>query len=116
MIGLALATRTVAKTVQHAESRLAAAPSVPAGGRSAAPIRRTAAHRRAVNSVVASHRPNRKLQGIIYDATRPSAIVDGKTVYVGDQRGRISREGKFRNDSVTLDKADGHRKTLGFGE
>jgi hypothetical protein len=54
------------------------------------------------NTVVAvAPRPEPKLQGILLTATRPSAIVDGKTVFVGDQVSGL-RVVAISKDSVTL--------------
>ena len=55
-----------------------------------------------------------KLQGIFYSATAPSAIVDGKTVGVGDhyQQYRVTEITKF---TVTLTDADGKSIKLTMG-
>jgi hypothetical protein len=42
--------------------------------------------------------PEPKLQGILFDPTRPCAIVDGATVFVGD------RAGEFRVTAISKDK------------
>ena len=42
--------------------------------------------------------PEPKLQGILFDPTRPCAIVDGTTVFVGD------RAGEFRVTAISKDK------------
>jgi hypothetical protein len=42
--------------------------------------------------------PEPKLQGILFDPTRPCAIVDGATVFVGD------RVGEFRVTAISKDK------------
>ena len=42
--------------------------------------------------------PEPKLQGILFDPTRPCAIVDGATVFVGD------RTGEFRVTAISKDK------------
>jgi len=51
--------------------------------------------------VVPSKPPEPKLQGILFAATRPCAIVDGKTVFVGDHVGEF-RVVAISKDSVTL--------------
>lgn len=55
-----------------------------------------------------------RLQGIFYSPTSPSAIVDGKTVGVGDhyQQYRVTEITKF---SVTLTDVDGKAIKLGMG-
>jgi len=57
--------------------------------------------------------PEPKLQGIVYAATEPWAIVDGRTVHVGDQFGEF-RVKAISPRSVTLEKADGSQKKLGL--
>jgi len=52
-----------------------------------------------------------KLQGIAYSSTRPWAIVDGATVYVGDHVGEF-RVKAILPDAVILEKADGSQKQL----
>ena len=47
------------------------------------------------NAVPVVPTPEPKLQGILYDPTHPSAIVDGKTVFVG------SRVGGFRVTAIS---------------
>jgi hypothetical protein len=51
--------------------------------------------------VTDASRPEPKLQGILLTATRPSAIVDGKTVFVGDQVSGL-RVVAISKNSVTL--------------
>ncbi len=56
----------------------------------------------ATNAVVAPPKPPEpKLQGILYAATRPCAIVSGRTVFVGDPVGEL-RVAAISKDSVTL--------------
>jgi len=55
--------------------------------------------------------PEPKLQGIVYATTRPWAIVDNKTVHVGDQLGEY-RVKDISPQSVTLEKAGGSQKKL----
>ena len=57
--------------------------------------------------------PEPKLQGIVYTATQPWAIVDGKTVHVGDRLGEF-RVKEISQHNVTLEKADGSQKKLGL--
>jgi len=55
--------------------------------------------------------PGPKLQGIVYAATGAWAIVDGKTVLVGDRLGDF-RVKAISPRSVTLEKADGSQRQL----
>jgi type II secretory pathway component PulC len=55
-------------------------------------------------------RPNFRLNGIIYTIPRPLAIVNGQTVYVGDQLGGATVVGIDRTE-VTL-QINGQRKNL----
>jgi hypothetical protein len=52
-------------------------------------------------TVVPTKPPELKLQGILFAATRPCAIVNDKTVFVGDQIGAF-RVTAISKDSVTL--------------
>jgi hypothetical protein len=52
-------------------------------------------------ATAASRPPGPKLQGILFAATRPCAIVSGKTVFVGDQIDEF-RVTAISRDSVTL--------------
>jgi len=52
-------------------------------------------------AVVPSQPPGPRLQGILFAATRPCAIVSGKTVFVGDHVGGF-RVAAILKDSVTL--------------
>ena len=56
-----------------------------------------------------------KIQGIIFSATRPLAIVDGKTVNVGDRVGDFQVK-QILKDSVIFLGSDGSEKTLHIGE
>ncbi len=55
-----------------------------------------------------------KIQGIIYGA-KPWAIVNGKTVYVGDRVDNF-RVKEISPDSITLESPDGSDKKLVMGE
>ena len=55
-----------------------------------------------------------KLQGIFYSATAPTAIVDGKTVGVGDQF-RQYRVKEITKQTVTLVGPDGKAVKIGMG-
>ena len=52
-------------------------------------------------AVIPPRPPEPKLQGILYAASRPCAIVSGKTVFVGDPVGEL-RVTAISKDSVTL--------------
>jgi hypothetical protein len=55
--------------------------------------------------------PEPRLQGIGYSAAKPWAIVDGKTVYVGDRVG--SRQVKeISSSTITLEDTNGGLQTL----
>jgi hypothetical protein len=54
-----------------------------------------------VVAVVPPKPPEPKLQGILLAASRPCAIVSGRTVFIGDQVGKL-RVAAITEDSVTL--------------
>jgi hypothetical protein len=56
-----------------------------------------------------------KLQGIIFNAAHPLAIVNGKTINVGDSVGDL-RVKQILKNSVTFQRPDGSQETLGIGE
>jgi hypothetical protein len=56
-----------------------------------------------------------KVQGIVYDPVRPWAIVDGKTVFIGDSV-REFRVKQISKNAVTLEAADGSQQKLGLGQ
>lgn len=56
-----------------------------------------------------------KVQGIIFDANRPVAIVNGKMVSAGDRAGDFQIT-EITKNSVTFEAADGSKKTLGLGQ
>lgn len=110
LIGLALAHHTVTKIV--AESQLPdVAATQPAVAVSILPTNTSAAS--AADADVFSNLP--KLQGIFYDPVYPAAIVDGKTVHVGDVAGsyRVKAISKF---TITLANQQGAEKTVHMGE
>ncbi len=100
-IGMALVTSTVTKT--SGQSRLLAAQ----------PANLVTIPAPAPASNAPPPPPEPKLQGIVYTATRPWAIVDGQTVHVGDRLGEF-RVKEISQRSVTLEKADGSQKKLGL--
>jgi len=120
-ISLALAKRTVENTVaapavapdavvsetpapppvatEPVESAVAAAPPAPAN----------------TDTVVSVAIAPIKVQGIVYDPVRPWAIVDDKTIYVGD-RVRDFRVKQISKNSITLTGPGGTTEVLGLGE
>ena len=55
-----------------------------------------------------------KVQGIIYNAANPEAIVNGKTVGVGDRVGNFSVK-QILKDGVIFQRPDGSEKKLAIG-
>ena len=60
-------------------------------------------------------KPLPKLQGVIFNATRPLAIVNGKTVNVGDRVGDFQVKQILQN-SVIIQRPDGSEETLVMGQ
>ncbi len=56
-----------------------------------------------------------KLQGVIFNAANPLAIVDGHTVSVGDRVGDFQVKQILKN-SVIIQQPDGSQKTLTIGK
>jgi hypothetical protein len=56
-----------------------------------------------------------KVQGIIFNATRPLAIVNDQAVNAGDRVGDVQVK-QILKDSVIFQQPDGSQKTLGIGE
>ena len=56
-----------------------------------------------------------KVQGIIFNATRPLAIVNAHAVNAGDRVGDVQVK-QILKDAVVFQKPDGSQKTLGIGE
>jgi hypothetical protein len=98
-----------------AAAKTAATPPPPAAP-AAAPVTSTAPATPAASPPPAApwEQPPR-IQGIIFSATRPLAIVDGKTVNVGDRVGDFQVK-QILKDSVIFLGPDGSRKTLHIGE
>ena len=61
-------------------------------------------------AATASHQ-NLRLQGIVYNPTRPSAIINGNTVFVGDKVAEWSVTA-ISNQTVTLQNSGGEINTL----
>jgi hypothetical protein len=106
-IGLAMANRTVTKIVNAPESDVTSTP----------PVEEVSAPepRPVVEPAVSNEPPPIKVQGIAYDPAKPWAIVNGKTVFVGDPVGefRVKAISKY---TVTLTGADGKETTVTLGE
>ena len=117
-IGMALLTRAVTKS-GGTPKLLAAQPLKPAAAPVPAPLPRTPPPRPgppppaslALTPKPPPPPPEPKLQGIVYAATRPWAIVDGQTVHVGDRLGEF-RVKAISPRNVTLVKADGSQRQL----
>jgi hypothetical protein len=56
-----------------------------------------------------------RVQGIIFNAARPLAIVNGQTVSAGDRVGDFQVK-QILKSSVIFQRPDGSQKTLGIGE
>ena len=65
-------------------------------------------------SLALAEPPALKLQGIVFHPTRPSAVISGKSVFVGDKTGNF-RVTAIARDSVTLVSAT-ETNVLTFGE
>jgi hypothetical protein len=76
-----------------------------------APPELPAAPETITNIPTATSAPAIKLQGIGYAAKRPWAVVDGKTVFVGDQVGNC-RVKEISPSTITLEDANGSLQTL----
>jgi hypothetical protein len=59
--------------------------------------------------------PALKLQGIVFNAKQPWAIVDGKTVYVGSRVGDC-RVKEISASTLTLEDTNGYARTLFLGK
>jgi hypothetical protein len=56
-----------------------------------------------------------KVQGIIFNAAHPLAIVNGQTVNVGDRVGNYQVK-QITQNNVVFQRLDGSQKTLGIGD
>jgi hypothetical protein len=112
LIGLALVMRTPIKTAGDSNPPVAqpvklTATPIPTPTSKAPPV--------AIPVPSSPPPPKTGLQGIVYTATRPWAIVNGQTVQVGDQLGEF-RVVSISQHDVTLEKADGSQKKLILSE
>jgi len=69
----------------------------------------------ATNALSTNAAASLKLQGIVFNATRPGAIVDGKTVYVGSRVGAY-RVREITPSTLTLQDTNGSTRTLFLGK
>ena len=116
LFGHKASTVATAKTTKTAESPPPPAAPVAAPVTSTAPVTPAASPPPAANPPPAAQweQPPR-VQGIIFSATRPLAIVDGKTVNVGDRVGDFQVK-QILKDSIIFLGPDGSQKTLHIGE
>jgi hypothetical protein len=115
LVVAALALIGVAKRAGPRDANQEPAPAPPVEAVAApvtkAPPELPAAPETITNIPTATSAPAIKLQGIGYAAARPWAIVDGKTVYVGDQVGN-NRVKEISPSTITLEDANGSLQTL----
>jgi hypothetical protein len=104
LIGFAMANRTVTQ-IEHAPEADAATQQVEAVP---API-----VREPTNAEPEIPAPVFRVQGIIYDPVRPWAIINGRTVFVGDRVENLLVKTITKN-TVTLQAADGKETKLGL--
>jgi hypothetical protein len=57
-----------------------------------------------------------KLQGVVFNAKRPWAIVDGKTVSIGDRVSGGYRVKEITANTITLEHTNGSLRTLFLGK
>jgi len=91
----AAASPSAAQSSPPASATRALAPTNAAPAEAALPITNV------VPVAAAPTRPAPKLQGIVYNPKRPSALIDGKTLFVGDRFGAF-RVMAISHDTVTL--------------
>lgn len=100
-----------------APSAAEAAPASMAGAKPVVPIRNPPPVAATTNppppAVAAVTWP--KVQGIIFNATQPLAIVNGQTVNAGDRVGDFQVK-QISQHSVVFQRPDGTQKTLGIGD
>ena len=104
LIGFAMANRTVTQ-IEHAPEAAAVTQEVEAVS---API-----IREPTNAEPEIQAPVFRVQGIVYDPVRPWAIINGKTVFVGDHVDNF-RVKIITKNTVTLQAADGSETKLGL--
>jgi len=108
---------SVAKRAEKTNAGSEPAPAAPAEP-VAAPVTNPPVHAAAVTAVNASSTNPAaplKLQGIVFDAAQPGAIVDGKTYHVGD-RVRGYRVLEITPSTLTLEDTNGSSRTLFLGK
>jgi hypothetical protein len=107
-IGLSMARRTVAKIVNTPE-----APATQQVESVSVALLQAPTNTEPAASIIDAQIFN--VQGIMYDPARPSAIVNGKTVYVGDRLGDF-RVKQISKNSITLTGPGGTNEVVGLGE
>jgi hypothetical protein len=109
-IGLAMANRTVTKIVNAPESDVSTSQPVEAV---AAPAPQPVVP--VEPAVAIEPPPPLKVQGIAFDPSKPWAIINGRTVFVGDtvEEFHVKAISKY---TVTLAGTDGKEKTITLGE
>jgi hypothetical protein len=112
-IGLALSRHKPA-TVAKAPELSAARPAMPATVVPPSAVRATNASAASNTVAAAPSVSGMKLQGVVY-GEKSWAIVDGKTVYVGDSVGGF-RVKAISENGITLESPDGSDQKLGLGE
>jgi hypothetical protein len=119
---LVIAVFILISVAKHAEKRSPApepAPAVPVETVSApapAPPPPAPAPPVAItNALTTNTAPLLKLQGIIFNAKRPWAIVDGKTVFAGDSVGSYHLK-EITPTTITLEDTNGSARTLFLGK
>jgi hypothetical protein len=70
----------------------------------------------ATNAPPTNSAPSLKLQGVGFNAKRPWAIVDGKTVFVGDRVSGGYRVKEISPNTLTLEDTNGSSRTLFLGK
>jgi hypothetical protein len=114
-IGLVMARRTVTRIANRPEpSATQQVESVSAPGSDAPPMVSETNMAAGSNSIPMLPPSPFKLQGIVYNPTRPWAIMDGKTVYPGSRVDSFLVK-EISKDAVTLEGADGSRQKLFLG-
>jgi hypothetical protein len=108
-IGLAMANRTVTKIVNAPETDVSTSQPVETVS---APAPQPVVP---VEPAVSIEPPPLKVQGIAFDPSKPWAIINGRTVFIGDPVGEFHVKA-ISKYTVTLAGADGKEKIITLGE
>jgi hypothetical protein len=108
-IGLAMANRTVTKIVNAPEPDFSNTPPTEV---ISAPAPQPVVP---VEPAVSTEPPPLKVQGIAFDPSKPWAIINGRTVFIGDPVGEFHVKA-ISKYTVTLAGADGKEKIITLGE